>query len=173
MPRALRAEQFLADEICIVHCVERCVRRVFLAGSDPLTGNDFSYRREWIRLRMEQLASVFGIDILTYAIHSNHLYIVLRNRTDVVAHWSDRDVAYRWLCLFPGADQFDGADRGDSFGTRYWLAELRSYSDQPLSSIPVLNDSLCVRAVPTQKKCDRFIRSQDRLVVGVLPELGP
>lgn len=102
MPRSLRAEQFSADEICIVHCVQRCVRRAFLAGSDPLTGKDFSHRREWIRLRMERLASVFGIDILTYAILSNHLHIVLRNRPDVVAHWSDRDVAHRWLRLFPG-----------------------------------------------------------------------
>jgi REP element-mobilizing transposase RayT len=73
-----------------------------LAGKDPLTGNDFSYRREWIRRRMEQLAAVFGIDVLAYAILSNHLHLVLRNRPDVVGTWSDAEVAQRWLQLFPG-----------------------------------------------------------------------
>ncbi len=43
-----------------------------LAGRDDRTGIDDSFRREWIRRRMEALASVFGIDVLTYAITSNH-----------------------------------------------------------------------------------------------------
>ena len=45
----------------IVHVVERCVRRAFLAGIDQATGKDYSFRREWIRRRMELLASVFGL----------------------------------------------------------------------------------------------------------------
>ncbi len=51
---------------------------------------------------MEALASVFGIDVLTYAIMSNHMHLILRNRPDVVATWSDREVAIRWLRVFPG-----------------------------------------------------------------------
>jgi REP element-mobilizing transposase RayT len=73
-----------------------------LAGIDPLTGHDFEHRREWIRRRLEMLASVFGIDVLTYAILSNHLHVVLRNRPDVVNTWNDREVALRWLRVFPG-----------------------------------------------------------------------
>ncbi|GIW98774.1 MAG: hypothetical protein KatS3mg111_2107 [Pirellulaceae bacterium] len=102
MGRPKRAEQWTPDEIAIVHCVQRCVRRAFLAGVDPLSGQDYSYRREWIRRRLEALASVFGIDVLTYAIMSNHLHVILRTRPDVVAQWSDREVAIRWLRLFPG-----------------------------------------------------------------------
>lgn len=102
MGRPLRVEQFAADEICIVHAIQRCVRRAFLAGVDSHTGVDYSYRREWIRRRMEALASVFGIDVLTYAILSNHLHLILRNRPDVVAAWSDEEVALRWLRVFPG-----------------------------------------------------------------------
>ena len=68
MGRSLRAEQFSADEICIVHAVQRCVRRAFLAGKDEVTGRDYSFRKEWIRRRLESLASVFAIDVLTYAI---------------------------------------------------------------------------------------------------------
>ena len=100
--RPTRDEQFVASEVCIVHAVQRCVRRAFLAGVDEKTGVDFSFRREWIRRRMESLASVFGVDVLTYAVLSNHLHVILRNRSDVVAAWSDEEAALRWLRVFPG-----------------------------------------------------------------------
>jgi hypothetical protein len=102
MGRALRAEQFSVEEISIVHVTARCVRRAFLAGLDQQSGKDYGHRREWIRRRMEALASVFGIDLLSYSVLSNHLHLLLRNRPDVVAAWSDREVAIRWLRVFPG-----------------------------------------------------------------------
>ncbi len=102
MGRPARSEQFVATEIGIVHTIQRCVRRTFLAGVDRGSGNDYSHRRQWIRRRLEALASVFGIDVLSYAIMSNHMHLVLRNRPDIVAAWSDREVAIRWLRVFPG-----------------------------------------------------------------------
>ena len=102
MPRADRGEVFDAGEVCIVHTIQRCVRQAYLAGKDAASGRDFEPRREWIRRRLEILASVFGIDVLSYAILSNHMHLILRNRPDVVATWSDRQVAERWLKLFPG-----------------------------------------------------------------------
>ena len=102
MPRAPRAEQFDPNSVCIVHLVQRCIRRAFLAGVDVVSGKNFEHRREWIRCRMERLASVFGVDVLTYAILSNHMHIVVRTRPDVIATWSDADVALRWLRVFPG-----------------------------------------------------------------------
>jgi REP element-mobilizing transposase RayT len=102
MGRASRSEEFQTSEVSIVHVVQRCVRRAWLAGFDDKTGQDFSYRREWIRRRMESLASVFAIDLLTYAIMSNHMHLILRNRPDVVSKWSDHEVAIRWLRVFPG-----------------------------------------------------------------------
>ena len=42
------------------------------------------------------------IDVLTYAILSNHLHLILRNRPDVIAAWSDKEAAIRWLRVFPG-----------------------------------------------------------------------
>jgi hypothetical protein len=102
MVRPTRSEQFVASEVCICHTVQRCVRRAYLAGVDEKSGVDYSFRREWIRRRMEALASVFGIDVLTYAIMSNHLHLILRNRPDVVEAWSNEEAALRWLRVFPG-----------------------------------------------------------------------
>ena len=50
---------------------------------------------------MEELAGSFGIDVLDFAVLSNHFHAVLRNRPDVVAGWSDEEVARRWWNLFP------------------------------------------------------------------------
>ena len=102
MPRPQRAEQFDPAEVCIVHVVQRCVRRAFLAGVDRVSGVDYSFRKEWIRRRMEALASVFAVDVLSYAVMSNHMHQILRNRPDVCAAWSDEEVAIRWLRVFPG-----------------------------------------------------------------------
>jgi len=102
MGRPVRGEQFDAAETCIVHAIQRCVRRAFLAGQDAVSGKDYSFRKEWIRRRMEALASVFGVDVLSYAVMSNHLHLIIRNRPDVVAQWNDQEVAIRWLRVFPG-----------------------------------------------------------------------
>ncbi len=102
MARPKRDLQFTSNEVCIVHAIQRCVRRAFLTGVDSDSGIDYSYRREWIRRRLETLASCFGVDVLNYAIMSNHFHLILRNRPDVVQTWTDIEVATRWLRLFPG-----------------------------------------------------------------------
>jgi REP element-mobilizing transposase RayT len=73
------------------------VRKAWLAGVDEKTGKDYSFRKEWIRKRLEALASTWSVDVLTYAIMSNHIHVILRNRPDVVATWSDEEAATRWL----------------------------------------------------------------------------
>ena len=68
MGRQARGEILNPSQIQIFHGVHRCVRRAFLCGVDPVTGTSFEHRRESIRQRMEFLASIFGIDCLTYTI---------------------------------------------------------------------------------------------------------
>ena len=101
MARVNRREVLADEEIQVVHCVNRCVRRAFLCGVDPLTGMSYEHRRQWIRRRIEFLAGQFGIDVMGFSVMSNHLHLVLRNRPDVVADWSDEGVAERWWQLFP------------------------------------------------------------------------
>lgn len=102
MGRSPRSEQFPADEVAIAHVTQRCVRRAFLAGFDPATGKDYSFRRDWIRRRMEALVSAFAVEMLAYSILSNHIHLMLRVRPDIVAQWTDEEVALRWLRVFPG-----------------------------------------------------------------------
>ncbi len=127
--RAKRAEIFDPNEICIVHCVQRCVRRAFLTGVDDVTGKDYLYRREWIRTRLEKMASVFGIDCLTYAILSNHLHVVLRSRPDIVATWSDKQVALRWLQLYPGNESMNSSGIRRPAMSMPWRAILKRIAE--------------------------------------------
>ena len=101
MPRQARGEYLAPGEVQVVHAVQRCVRQAFLCGKNKYTGQSFEHRREWIRERLEFLASVFGIDCLTYTVLSNHLHVILRSRPDIVNGWSDEEVAKRWCRLFP------------------------------------------------------------------------
>ena len=89
MARRNRAEVVVADEIGVYHCVQRVVRRAFLCGVDPLSGKSYDHRRAWIRDRLESLAGLFGVEIAAFAVLSNHVHVILRNRPDVVALWSE------------------------------------------------------------------------------------
>ena len=108
MARLARAEVFAPEEIAIVHVMNRVVRRCFLLGDDSVTGKNYDHRKVWIEEELKHLAANFGIDLLVFAILSNHFHLVLRSRPDVVATWDDTEVARRWLRLCPlrpGADQ--------------------------------------------------------------------
>ncbi len=88
----------------VYHCFSRCVRRAFLCGYDPLTQRDFSHRKTWLVDRLRHLAAIFAIEVCAYAIMETHYHSILRTRPDIVATWSDWDVAIRWLTLFPLKD---------------------------------------------------------------------
>src|SRR5262245_52436777 len=97
MPACPRNLIFLSGAAGVFHCWNRCVRRALLCGQDPVSGKDYSYRRDWIRLLEQQLARLFGIEIAFHSELSNQLHLVLRTRPDVVATWSDEEVVRRWL----------------------------------------------------------------------------
>ena len=101
MARTSRRDLIDESVMGVYHCVNRCVRRAFLCGKDPATGQDFEHRKEFIQRRLEFLAGEFGIDVLGFSVMSNHVHVVLRNRPDVVSAWSDDEVALRWWRLFP------------------------------------------------------------------------
>ena len=101
MARLKRQEVFVPDEIATVHVMNRVVRRCFLMGSDPFSGKNYDHRKQWIEDELERVAAFFAIDLLNFAIMSNHFHLILRSRPDVVQTWSEREVARRWLMLCP------------------------------------------------------------------------
>ena len=96
-------------KVQVFHIVQRCVRRAFLCGDDPASGKSYKHRKQWIRDRLEFLASIFAVDLLTYTVLSNHLHLVLRSRPDVVTAWDDHEVAARWWQLCPQRKTNDGS----------------------------------------------------------------
>ena len=107
MPRLNRREIVPENQIGVFHCIQRCVRRAFLCGFDHATQKNFDHRKLWVQNRLRQLASLFGIDVCGYAVMSNHLHVILRTRPDVVAAWSNEEVAKRWWTLFTGYRDLD------------------------------------------------------------------
>ncbi|WP_246112407.1 hypothetical protein [Allorhodopirellula solitaria] len=104
-----RCEVFDPEEVAIAHVYTRVCRRCFLLGDDPVSGKNFDHRKVWIEEYLQQFAAYFGIDLVGFAILSNHFHLILRSRPDVVATWTDEEVARRWLMLCPHRRQADGS----------------------------------------------------------------
>lgn len=92
--------QIIPGQPGFYHCFARCVRRAFLCGCDPLTGKDFSHRRQWIVDRLALLSHAFAIDVYAYAIMSNHWHVVLLVEPERVQQWSDDEVIERWRSIY-------------------------------------------------------------------------
>ncbi len=107
-----RRQQISLDHTPYYHCTTRCVRRAFLCGKDRYTGQDFDHRKAWMERRLAKLSRVFAIDLLAYAIMSNHYHVVIRLNTDRLSAWSDEEVVKRWANVFAvpetvGAEQIE------------------------------------------------------------------
>lgn len=89
------------DQVGVYHVWSRCVRRAWLCGLDPLTGNNWSHRKSWFFERLQELTAIFAIDACVWAILSNHYHLILRNRPDLAAQWTDEEVVRRWWQLCP------------------------------------------------------------------------
>lgn len=105
MARRKRSDIFLPSEVAIVHVMNRTNHGIYLFGRDPDTGRNCDHRKDWMEHRLQLHAACFAIDLLGFSILSNHFHQVLRSRPDIVATWSDQEVARRWLTLCP--EEFD------------------------------------------------------------------
>ncbi|MEM9074549.1 MAG: hypothetical protein AAGE52_39000 [Myxococcota bacterium] len=99
----LRSESLDVEATAYYHLMSRCVRRAFLCGKDPHTGQDFEYRRGWVEERLLELSAIFAVDLHAYAVMSNHLHVVLRVDKDRAESWSDQEVTRRYGKLFRSA----------------------------------------------------------------------
>ncbi len=101
MPQARK--RLVSTEVTpFYHLISRCVRRHFLCGVDPLTGKDYSERKQQIKDRLALLAEVFAIDVCAYSILSNHYHLIAHIDEQAALEWSPLEVAQRWTRLFTG-----------------------------------------------------------------------
>jgi hypothetical protein len=98
MPKP-RKQQVIVEQTPYYHCISRCVRRAFLCGNDH-SGENYEHRRSFIENRLRLLASIFAIDICSYAIMSNHYHVVVKIRS--TESWTDDKVTQHWLTLHKG-----------------------------------------------------------------------
>jgi len=75
------------------HCISRCVRR------SPLLEHE--ERRRALADRLVELVLYFAIDVLEWALLTNHFHLVASTHPDLAALWSDREVVTRWRTLSP------------------------------------------------------------------------
>jgi len=120
-----RSQQISLDHTRYYHCTTRCVRRAFLCGSDQFSGKNFDHRRQWIENRLIYLSQVFAIDLLAYAVMSNHYHVVVRISTEKAASWSDTDIIERWGRIYSVPEGEVPEDRVTLWRSR--LADLSWY----------------------------------------------
>lgn len=109
-----------ASQPTVCHCFSRCVRRLPLladrpepeqpedaAQADVAAAEDApkplppDYWKDLLSKRIRQLVTLFAIDVLEWAVLDNHVHLVLSTHPDLVALWTDREVAKRWRTLTP------------------------------------------------------------------------
>ena len=85
-----RAEGLSPDEVGIVNVINRVVRRCFLFGTDSVSGKNHDHRKGWIEDLLKLFAAQFGIDLLGFAVISNHFHLVLCVSTRCGGHLGGR-----------------------------------------------------------------------------------
>ena len=110
MARIARVEVFAADEVAVVHVMNRKARRCFLLGDDRFSGKNCDHRKVGIDEQLVQQARYFGIDLFCQAIVSNHIPLVLRSRPDVVGESKPRSTSSSGSAARPGVP-FGSSDK--------------------------------------------------------------
>jgi hypothetical protein len=111
-----RAQQISLADTFNYHIMSRCVRRSYLCGTAELTGQCYEHRRAWIEDRIRLLATVFSIDIGSYAIMSNHHHIVVKIDAAISKSWSFDEVVQRRPCIHKGPFIIQKHQKGDAIG---------------------------------------------------------
>jgi len=101
MTRA-RSEQIDPARPGAYHIISRCVRRAFLCGDDA------EHRRAWLETGLRTHTKAYAVDVLTFAVMSTHLHVVVRTDPERAQAWSPREVVERWGIIFPKVDKETG-----------------------------------------------------------------
>ena len=167
MAGCARKEIVRPDTAQIFHIWQRCVRRAYLMGKDPLTGIDHSHRRQWLLDRLQLLVQCFVIDVGFTAILSNHFHLILRTSPRLAKRMGRWEVARRWLRMYPGKRVLDGIGSSNfqaQYFSRMRLKDFRAEAQRSPSGM-FWSCCACLRGIelfeiknPSRSKCRRCRR---------------
>ena len=121
-----RAHLIDPDNDATYHLYTRCVRRAWLCGVDPQSGNSYEHRKDWLEERILKMAGAFSISLFSYAIMSNHYHTVIRSHPKAPLEWSDEEVAERWFqASYSNNEEKKLADKAALLDDTEQLGELR------------------------------------------------
>ena len=168
-----RSQQISLEHTPYYHCTSRCVRRAFLCGKDRYSGKSFNHRKQWLEERLRTLSGVFAIDLLAYAIMSNHYHVVVRLDTEQALRWSDDEIRARWEVLFAVPDQVTPEH------IARWRKRLSSLSwymrclNEPLARLANREDQCKGRFWEGRFKCQALLDEQTLLKCMAYVDLNP
>lgn len=96
------------SEVGVYHIWSKTVQGAYLTGIDRQRLLNYTYRGLLVQARLDALAKVFAIECRDYEIQPQMLRLILCNRPDLVATWTDEELAYRWLPLNSHRLQLEG-----------------------------------------------------------------
>ncbi|BAJ01322.1 transposase [Shewanella violacea] len=161
MPRPRRT-QISIEDTPWYHTVSRCVRKAWLTGVDPNTGQSYEHRRDWVESQLLKLADIFAIDIAAYVVMSNHLHLVLRIDIELANSWTDREVVEQWHQLFKGTELTQRFAKGELVEElnlsqlRHSIADYRSRLSDISWFMRCLNEPIARMANKEDKCTGRF-----------------
>ncbi|MDZ7617480.1 MAG: hypothetical protein U1E05_10775, partial [Patescibacteria group bacterium] len=95
------------------HVISGTVRGALLLGEGQ------EGRKQWIENRLEELTSIFAMDVAGFAVLDSHVHVLVRLSPERMADWSDEDVVRRWGRLVPPR----GKDRKPLPVTDAWVKQ--------------------------------------------------
>lgn len=89
------------EEVGIYHCLSSCVRRALLCGRDPVSGKNYSHRRDFIHRKLKDLATHFCLPVISSSIEPNHFHVIIKLDPSASAHLKPEEVVRRWRRILP------------------------------------------------------------------------
>ena len=157
-----RRTQISVEDTLWYHTVSRCVRKAWLTGVDPNTGQSYEHRRNWVESQLLKLGEIFAIDIAAYVVMSNHLHLVLRIDIELANRWTDREVVEQWHQLFKGTELTQRFSKGELVEERnlsllrHSIAQYRSRLSDISWFMRCLNEPIARMANKEDKCTGRF-----------------